>query len=41
MIVAGKYDKIAVGVGSGFLLPVIISLLFFLFSSRKKLLEYF
>jgi len=42
MIVAGKYDKIAVGAGAGFLLPVMISLVFFLFSSGdRSLLEYF
>ena len=42
MIVAGKYDKIVVGAVAGFLLPVIISLLFFLFSSGdRSLVEYF
>ncbi len=42
MIINGKYDKMAVGVGAGFLLPVIVSLFFYLFSSgNRSLVEYF
>jgi len=42
MINTGKFDKIAVGAGAGFLLPVIISLLFYIFSSGDRTIaEYF
>lgn len=42
MTITGKYDKIAIGAGAGFLLPVIISLFFYLFSSgNRSLVEYF
>jgi hypothetical protein len=39
MINTGKYDKIAIGAGAGFILPVIISLLFYLFSSGDQTLS--
>lgn len=42
MMTAGKYDKISVGSIAGFLLPVIVSLIIYLFSSGDRdLTEYF
>lgn len=42
MINTGKYDKLAVGAAAGFLLPVIISLLFYIFAKGDRTItEYF
>lgn len=42
MISAGKYDKVITGILTGFLLPVIVSLIFYIFSSGSGTIpEYF
>ena len=42
MTFTGKYDKVAAGAIAGFLLPVIISLIFYFFSSgNRSLFQYY